>query len=166
MCLLIIYFKDGKALVLTYQIILVNVSDNTTYGYTFVLIIYYNKSFQWGCNIRPGASCFELDVKQCEEDYTSIVRDSSYTWKQKTWFSDNETWSYATKYNTILQSIIYQNWAESSPMLAWIWCPFPPSHDTFHYLYRDSTKLLFKQMLTKIYRAVWHCLCPMNSISW
>ena len=37
---------------------------------------------------------------------------------KKTWFSDNETLLDATESNTILQSIIYQNWAYSSPMLA------------------------------------------------
>ena len=46
-----------------------------------------------------------------------------------------------TESNTILQSIIYQNWADSSPMPAWIWCQFPPSHGTFRYLYRDGIML-------------------------
>ena len=39
----------------------------------------FNKSFQWGSNICPGPSCFELD--QYREDCVSIVRDSSY-WLQ------------------------------------------------------------------------------------
>ena len=33
------------------------------------------KSYQWGSNIRPGPSCFELD--QYGEDYKFIVKDSS-----------------------------------------------------------------------------------------
>ena len=48
---------------------------------------------------------------------------------KKAWFSENETLSDATESNTILRSIIYQNWANSSPMLAWIWCRFPPTHE-------------------------------------
>ena len=40
----------------------------------------FNKSFQWGSNICPGPSCFELD--QYGEDCISIVRDSSCTRKQ------------------------------------------------------------------------------------
>ena len=44
--------------------------------------------------------------------------DSSCTRKQKTWFSDNETLLDAAESNLILQSKIYQNWADSNPMLA------------------------------------------------
>ena len=37
----------------------------------------------------------------------------------KSMVSEYETLLDATESNTILQSIIYQNWADSSPVLAW-----------------------------------------------
>ena len=44
---------------------------------------------------------------------------------------------------------IYQNWADSSPMLAWIWRRLPPSHGIFRYLYKDGIMLLFQTNVDK-----------------
>ena len=59
---------------------------------------------------------YELD--QYGEDCIFIVRDPLCTRKHyKAWFSENERLLDATESNTILGSIIYQNWANTGPML-------------------------------------------------
>ena len=100
-----------------------------------------NKSFQWGSTIRPGPRCLELD--QFGEDCIFIVRDPSCT--RKEWrHSFQRMKHHEMQLNPILGSIIYQNWANSGPMLPWIWCRFPPSHNTFHYLYRDGIMVIIQ----------------------
>ena len=92
----------------------------------------YKKSFHWGSNIWPGPSCFEL--YQYGVGCISIIRDSSCTRKQnkdmffREWNIIRCNW---IQYHFTVHNIL--ELADSSPMLAWRWCRFPPSHGTFHY---------------------------------